>query len=156
MDWLFTNRILIDCNEKKVLFPNLEDEDQLVSLQQVDKAIKEGYQCFLILTQLSVEKGGRNIETPVVKDLPVVFLEDVSGLPPPREIEFSNDLVPGVGPVSIAPYRMALAELVELKKQIEELLEKQFIRPSMSPWEAQCCWSRRKTAVLGSMWTTGS
>ena len=62
-----------------------------------------------------------------------MFPEDVPGLPPSREIEFSIDLVPGAGPMSIAPYRMNLIELVELKKNIEELLEKQFTRPSVSP-----------------------
>ncbi|XP_027941341.1 uncharacterized protein LOC114195149 [Vigna unguiculata] len=91
---------------------------------RVDKAIKEGSQCFLILTQLSVETEDGPMEAPVVGDFLDVFPEDVPGLPPTREIEFSIDLVPGVGPVSIAPYRMAPAELVELKKQIEELLEK--------------------------------
>jgi len=50
--------------------------------------------------------------------------------------EFSIDLVPGTGSVSMAPYRMAPIELVELKKQIEELMEKQFIRSSTSPWGA--------------------
>jgi len=133
MDWLSANHILIDCNEKKVLFPSLEDEDLLVSSQQVDKAMKEGSQCFLILTQLSVETETGPLETPVVGDFSDVFPEDVPGLPPTRDIEFFIDLVPGAGPVSIAPYRMAPAELVELKKQIEELLEKQFIRPSVSP-----------------------
>jgi len=53
-----------------------------------------------------------------------------------REVEFSIDLVQGAGLVSIAPYRMAPTELVELKKQIKELIEKQFIRPSASPWGA--------------------
>ena len=124
MDWLSANHILIDCNERKVLFPSLEDEDLLMSSQQVDKAMKEGSQCFMILTQLSVETESRHMETPVVGDLSDVFPKDVSGLPPTREIEFSIDLVPEVGPVSIAPYRMTPAELVELKKQIEELLEK--------------------------------
>ena len=124
MDWLSANHILIDCNEKKVLFPSLEDGDLLMSSQQVDKAIREGSQCFLILTQLSVETEIGPLEAPVVGDFSYVFPEDVPGLPPTREIEFSIDLVPRAGPVSIAPYRMAPAELVELKKQIEELLEK--------------------------------
>ncbi|XP_052723787.1 uncharacterized protein LOC128193740 [Vigna angularis] len=64
--------------------------------------------------------------------------KEVLGLPPPREVKLSIDLVSEARPVSIAPYRMAPAELVELKKQIEDLLEKQFIRPSASPWEHQC------------------
>jgi len=144
MDWLSANHILIDCNEKRVLFPNSEDEVMLMSSQQVDQAIQEGSQCFLILTQLSVEKEDGHLETAVVREFSDVFPDEVPGLPPPREIEFSIDLVPGAGPVSIAPYRMALAELAELKKQIEELLEKQFIRPSVSPWGAPVLLVKKK------------
>ena len=60
----------------------------------------------------------------------------IPGLPPKREIEFAIDFIPGAGPVSISPYRMTPVELVELKKQLEDLLEKSFIRPSVSPWGA--------------------
>jgi len=144
MDWLSINRILIDCNEKKVLFPSPEDETMLLSSQQVDQAIKEGSQCFLVLTQLSVENEDRHIEMSVVREFPDVFPDEVPGLPPSREIEFSIDLVRGAGPVSIAPYRMDPAELAELKKQIEELLEKQFIRPSVSPWGAPVLLVKKK------------
>ena len=73
---------------------------------------------------------------PVVQEFEDVFPEEVPGLPPSREVEFSIDLVPGTGLVSRAPNRMAPTELVELKKQIEDLLGKQFIRPSNSPWGA--------------------
>jgi len=72
----------------------------------------------------------------VVHEFEDVFLDEVPGLPPSREVEFSIDLVPRTGPVSMALHRMAPAELVELKKQIEEFMEKQFIRPSTSPWGA--------------------
>jgi len=61
---------------------------------------------------------------PVVQDFGDVFPKEVPGLPPNREVEFTIDLVPRTGPVSMALYRMAPAELVELKKQIEELMEK--------------------------------
>ena len=71
---------------------------------------------------------------PVVHEFEDVFLEEVQGLPPSRKVEFSIDLVLGIGPVLMAPYCMAPAQLVELKSQIEELLGKQFIRPSTSPW----------------------
>ena len=87
----------------------------------------------MIQTQLSVEIGSINTETPMVRDFSYVFPKDVPDLPPSREIEFSIDLVPGAGLVSIASYKMALTKLVKLKKHIEELLEKQFIRPSVSP-----------------------
>jgi len=64
---------------------------------------------------------------PVVQEFEDVFPDEVSGLPPSREVEFSINLAPGTGPVSMAPYRMTPVELVELKKQIKELLGKQFI-----------------------------
>ena len=73
-----------------------------------------------------------------------VFSDEVPGLPPSREVEFSIYLVPGTGPVSMAPYCMTPAELVELKKQIEELMEKQFIRPSTSPWGAPVLLVKKK------------
>jgi len=71
-------------------------------------------------------KEGKSV-IPVVHEFEDVFPDEVPGLPPSREMEFSIDLVPRTGLVSVAPYRMALVELVELKKQIKELMEKQFI-----------------------------
>jgi len=144
MDWLSANHILIDCNEKKVLFPSPEGEEVLLSSRQVDQAIQEGSQCFLILTQLSVEMERGHLGMVVVGEFSDVFPDEVPGLPPSREIEFSIDLVPGAGPVSIAPYKMAPTELADLKKQIEELLEKQFIRPSVSPWGAPVLLVKKK------------
>ena len=143
MDWLSANRILIDCREKKLLFSDIV-EPELLSSQGVLREIKKGAQCFLIYAQLKVEKEERITVIPVVREFEDVFPEEVPGLPPRREVEFSIDLIPGAGPVSIAPYRMAPAELVELKKQIEELLEKQFIRPSASPWGAPVLLVKKK------------
>ncbi|XP_074277697.1 uncharacterized protein LOC141601323 [Silene latifolia] len=65
-----------------------------------------------------------------------VFPEDLLGVPPERDIEFNIDLLPGAGPISKAPYRMAPVEMQELKKQLDDLIEKGFIRPSVSPWGA--------------------
>ena len=72
-------------------------------------------------------------EIPVVRKYPDVFPDDISEFSLKREIEFSIELVLGTGPISIAPYRMSLMELSELKGQLEELLEKKFVRPSASP-----------------------
>ena len=63
-----------------------------------------------------------------------VFPEDISDLPSEREIDFTIDLVPGTSPVSMALYEMLAFELSEMKKQMEELLEKRFVQPSVSPW----------------------
>ena len=61
-------------------------------------------------------------DIPIVKEFPDVFLDDISGLPPEREVEFTIDLILGTEPIYIPPYRMAPAELRELKAQLEELL----------------------------------
>ena len=87
-------------------------------------------------------------EIPVVREFPDVFLDDIAGLPPEREVEFTIDLIPGTEPISIPPYRMAPAELRELKAQLEELLSKGFIRPSISPWGAPVLFVKKKDGSL--------
>ncbi|WVZ76070.1 hypothetical protein U9M48_024072 [Paspalum notatum var. saurae] len=71
---------------------------------------------------------------PVVSEFSDVFLEELPGLPPDRDVVFGIELVPGTAPVSRRPYRMAPDELKELKVQLQEQLDKGFIRPSSSPW----------------------
>jgi hypothetical protein len=72
----------------------------------------------------------------VVNEYPDVFPDDLPGMPPDRDIEFSIELLPGTAPISKRPYGMDIKDLAELKKQIEELLSKGYIRPSSSPWGA--------------------
>ncbi|KAL5734645.1 hypothetical protein ACOSP7_032506 [Xanthoceras sorbifolium] len=85
---------------------------------------------------------------PTVCDFADVFPEELPGLPPQREVEFVIDVVPGTSPVSIAPYRMTPAELKELKIQLQELLDKGFIRPSVSPWGAPVLFVKKKDGSL--------
>ena len=91
----------------------------------------QGY-ILLSTNVMEVELKLENI--PVVKEYPDVLPEDIPKFPPTREIEFTIKLVPRTGPISIASYQMSPLELMELKRQIEELLEKGFIWPSASPW----------------------
>jgi hypothetical protein len=70
----------------------------------------------------------------VVKDFPDVFPEELPGMPPDTEVEFVIDLLPGTAPISRWTYRMSVEELKELKKQLTELQEVEYIRPSSSPW----------------------
>lgn len=72
----------------------------------------------------------------MVCEFPDVFPNEILDLPSVREIDFMIELVPGIAPISKAHYRMVLAELRELKEQLQELLDKGFIRPSVSPWGA--------------------
>ncbi|XP_077223986.1 uncharacterized protein LOC143858257 [Tasmannia lanceolata] len=101
------------------------------------------------------ERCGRNHPTdmkieniPVVREFVDVFPEDLPGLPPSREVEFTVDLAPGTMPISKAPYRMAPLEMKELKSQLEELLEKGFVRPSVSPWGAPVLFVKKKDGTV--------
>jgi hypothetical protein len=89
---------------------------------------------FMLLAALKLESESQGARQPVVFDFQEVFPDDIIDLPPERQVEFAIELVPGTRPVSMAPYRMFVSELGELKKQLEEFLEKKFIKPSVSPW----------------------
>ncbi|GKE92235.1 putative reverse transcriptase domain-containing protein, partial [Tanacetum coccineum] len=106
--------------------------------------------CHIFLAHVTTKKTGDKSEgkrledVPIVRDYPEVFLEDLSGLPPTRQVEFQIDLIPGAAPVVRAPYRLALSEMKELSDQLQEISDKGFIRPSSSPWEPHSCLSRRR------------
>jgi hypothetical protein len=80
----------------------------------------------------------------IVCEYPDVFPEELPGMPPDRDIEFSIELLPKTAPISKRAYRMDVKDLIELKKQIEELLDKGFIRPSSSPWGAPVLFMNKK------------
>jgi hypothetical protein len=85
---------------------------------------------------------GDNIR--VVRDFSDVFPEELSGMPPDREVEFVIDLLPGTAPISKRPYRMSVEELKELKKRLMELQEAGYIRLSSSPWGASVLFVQKK------------
>jgi hypothetical protein len=80
----------------------------------------------------------------VVSEFLDVFLEELPGMPPERKVEFAIELIPGTTPISRRAYRVFGPELVELKKQIDELLEKGYIRSSTSPWAAPVLFVEKK------------
>ncbi|GKB43150.1 hypothetical protein Tco_0888092 [Tanacetum coccineum] len=90
----------------------------------------------IIVTEKETEdklKEKRFEDVSTIRDFPEVFPEDLPGLPLTRQVEFQIDLVPGAAPVARALYRLALSELQELSTQLQELSNKEFIRPSSSP-----------------------
>jgi hypothetical protein len=88
------------------------------------------------------EKSLKHIR--IVCEYPDVFSEELPGMPPDRDIEFSIELLHETAPISKRAYRMDVKDLIELKKQIEELLEKGFIHPSSSPWGAPILYVNKK------------
>ncbi|XP_028055926.1 uncharacterized protein LOC114260063 [Camellia sinensis] len=85
---------------------------------------------------------------PVVCEFPDVFPEELPRELVDREIEFTIEVLPGIQPISKTPYRMALAEMRELKIQLQDLLDKGFIRPSVSPWGAPVLFVKKKDGTL--------
>ena len=77
-----------------------------------------------------------------------VFPDELLGLPPQRVVDFGIELHPGTSPISMTPHRMTPVELQELRVQLQELLDKGFIRPSTSPWGASVLFAKKKDKTL--------
>jgi hypothetical protein len=142
MNWLAGHDATIQCAKRTVLLtgPNGEKIELVAdppsgsggSVQQMDGKALEDIR--------------------VVNEYPDVFPEELPGMPPDRDFEFVIDLLPGTAPISKHPYRMSSTQLIELKKQIKELLEKGFIRPSSSPWGHRLSLLRRRMVLRGCVW----
>ena len=138
MDWLSKHRATLDCYKKEVRLVRPKEPDvifrgirreiapSLINAMTASKILRKGFQGCLEFVVDRRQEGTRLEDIPNVKGFP----DDISGLPPDREVEFTIDLIQGTEPISIPPYRMAPVELRELKAQLEELLSKGFIRPS--------------------------
>jgi hypothetical protein len=88
------------------------------------------------------------VNIPVLQEFLDVFPEELQGLPPEHDVEFSIELKPETAPVSRTSYRMSPNELAELKTQLQDLLEKGFIRPSSSPWGCPAIFVKKKDQTL--------
>ncbi|XP_074323604.1 uncharacterized protein LOC141660515 [Apium graveolens] len=159
MDWLTSfsaqiyykdKRVVLSTPQgKKVTFKGQKQTQTFLTSMQEKKLIQKGCEAYLAYV---VDKG-REVsnpeDIPVVRDFLDVFLEELPGLPPDRQIEFTIDLAPSTEPVSKAPYRMEPTVMKELAKQIQELLDKGFIRPRIrvdpEKIEAVMNWERPKT-----------
>ncbi|GJU36369.1 putative reverse transcriptase domain-containing protein [Tanacetum coccineum] len=119
MDWLSKYHARIICDEKVIHIP-IDAKTLIIQGDQITEKKK------------SDEKRLEDI--PVVRKFPEVFLKDLPGLPPVRQVEFQIELIPGATPIARAPYRLAPSEMQELSNQLQELAYRGFIRPSTSPW----------------------
>jgi hypothetical protein len=119
-----------------------------ISAMQLKKCYRKGCQLFAACVEEASRDEVSNIEDhEVLIEFKDVF-QEVPGLPPKRDINFSINLMPGAAPVSKAPYRMSTPELKELQLQLEELLKKGYIHPSVSPWGALVLFVKKKDGML--------
>ncbi|GJW06854.1 putative reverse transcriptase domain-containing protein [Tanacetum coccineum] len=163
MDWLSKYQAVIVCAEEIVHIPwgnetliihgdgsNQGNATRLniISCTKTQKYMQKGFPIFLAHVTAKEIKDKSEKErlkgVPIVRDFPEVFPEDLSGLPPTRQVEFQIDLVPGVASIARAPYRLAPSERKELSEQLKELSDKGFIRPSSSPWGAPVLFVKKK------------
>ncbi|KAL5570735.1 hypothetical protein UlMin_020332 [Ulmus minor] len=146
MDFLAKYNATIECRLRRVTFRPSEEEEFsfigerhrkqkiVISAMKARKIISSGCTGYLAsVVDTTKEEKAKPEDIPIVRKFVDVFPEELPGLPPDRAISFEIELLPGTAPVSKAPYRMAPAELKELQTQLQELLERGFIRPSHSP-----------------------
>jgi hypothetical protein len=138
MNWLQKNQATVSCDKRtvKLVSPSGKEVVTKLYLPKLEGACHH----------LSVDdKESNPIEAiRIVSEFPDVFLEELPGMPPERKVEFAIELIPGTAPISKRAYRVSGPELGELKKQIDELLEKGYIRPSTSPWVAPVLFVEKK------------
>nr|GEV30310.1 putative reverse transcriptase domain-containing protein [Tanacetum cinerariifolium] len=136
---------LIVCGKKEVYVPyknktlvvksdSSVSRLKVISCIKARKYIERGSQLFIAQVTEKEPAKKQLQDVPVICNFPEVFLDDLPRLPPPRQIEFKIELIPGTAPVARAPYRLAPSELKELSDQLKESSEKGFIRLSSSPW----------------------
>ncbi|GJW68700.1 putative reverse transcriptase domain-containing protein [Tanacetum coccineum] len=140
MDWLSNHRAVIVCYEKIVRIPLPNGEILGVQGERPKKDLR------FLSCMKSEEKKLEDI--PIVRDFPDVFSDDLSGLPPVRDIKFRIDLIPGGLPVVKSLYRLAPSKMIELSNQLKELQDKGFIRPSHSPCGAPVLFVKKKDGAL--------
>ncbi|WVZ76052.1 hypothetical protein U9M48_024054 [Paspalum notatum var. saurae] len=137
MDWLTRHRGVISCFPRSVKLVHPSGQEvEFVPVQSLAT-----HQLHSLVTK-TID------EVPIVCEYPDVFPADLPRLPPDRAVEFAINLVPGTAPIAKAPYRMSGKEYDELKKQLDELLEKGLIRCSVSPWGAPVLFVKKRDGTM--------
>ncbi|GJZ71521.1 putative reverse transcriptase domain-containing protein [Tanacetum coccineum] len=126
MDWLVLHDAVIVCGKKEVHVP-LKKRTLVV---KGDDGVNQQRELMEVV--------------PVICGIPKMYSRGLPGSPTSRQVEFEIELVPGAAPVARAPYRLAPSEMKELARQLQELSDKGFIRPSSSPWGAPVLFVKKK------------
>ncbi|KAI0507940.1 hypothetical protein KFK09_014068 [Dendrobium nobile] len=158
MYWLSLYDAQIDCMKKQVsllmngercVFQGLRGVlSCLISVLEVRRMWKKGCKVFLVSVRDMNLAVGSVSNIPAVREFSDIFPEVLVVLSPDRDVEFCIDIFLGTAPISKAPYRMAPKELSELKVQLQELEDRGFVRPSVSPWGAPVLFMKKKDGTL--------
>ena len=120
-----------------------------ISAMQLKKLCRKGFQLYAAhILEATGDETPRLEDYQVLQEFNDVFPDEIPGLPPMREIDFTIELVPGAAPMSKTPYRMSTPEMLELKMQLQELLEKKYIRPSVFSWGAPVLFLKNNDGTL--------
>jgi hypothetical protein len=139
MNWLDKYQAIISCDKRTIKLVSPLGEEVVTEL--VLPELKKG-SCYQMAVDSSEADPIESIK--VVSEFPDVFPKDLPGMPPERKVEFAIELLPSTAPIFKRDYRVSGQELVELKKQIDKLSEKGYIRPSTSPWAAPVLFVEKK------------
>jgi hypothetical protein len=137
-DWMTQHRVVLDVAARALEIRSPTSEDLVLYLPSQDSTRS----CDFAMVESPLKK------IPVVCEYADVFPDELPGMPLDRDIEFAIELQPGTTPISKRPYRMPPAELAELKKQLQELLDKGFIHPSTSSWGCPTLFMKKKDESL--------
>ncbi|XP_058766421.1 uncharacterized protein LOC131640020 [Vicia villosa] len=149
MNWLEHNHVHINCYDKSMRFSTPKEEGvDLLSARQLRLLMKEEVQVFSLMASLSIKNQAIIVKLQVMREFSEVSPAKIPDIPPEREVEFTIDFVPGTRPVSMALYKMSASESSELMKQLEDLLEKKFVKPSVSTWGAPVFLIKKKDGSM--------
>jgi hypothetical protein len=138
MDWLTQHQVVLDIATRMVQIHSPTSGHTTLYFPKVEGTNPCSYAAITIQLE----------DIPVVCEYPDVFPDDLPCMPPDRDVEFVIELQPGIAPVSKRPYRMPPKELAELKIQLQELLDKGYIRRSSSPWGSPALFGKKKDGSL--------
>lgn len=161
MNWMSSHDAVILCAKKKIVRittpegemvsvygDRMKGSVKVINLMKALKCIRQSKEHFLayVIDARKEKTAVPNVD--VVREFPDVFPDDLPGNSPDHEVTFQINLVPGAIPIAKAPYRLAPSVMKELMSQLQELLDKGFIRPSSTPWGAPILFMKNKDGSM--------
>ena len=160
MDWLSQNQAKIDCGQGLISFVTSNGENveipgrsgrnplRVVKANKLIKGFQKELPIYILKLNKPEKKPAEGEEPEWLKEYQDVFPDELTSLPSDRELVHEIELIPRAQPVARAPYKMSPLEALELKNQVNQLLEQGFIKPSVSPWGAPVLFQKKKDGTF--------